>query len=113
MKKDRNTFFSEANFSNQNYFPNPNMNMMAANAPYQSAQASQSFYAGPNPMMGQMPIQNNLGTMDYNNYTDIENRISKIERQINRLESRVNKLESLTSYSTNDYNNGNDTMYMV
>lgn len=113
MKKDRNTFFSEAGFSSQNYFPNPNMNMISANAPFQSAQASQSFYSGPAamPMQQQMPIPNQ--NYDYGGYTEIENRLAKIERQINRLESRVSKLENQTLYSTNDYSNGNDTMYMV
>ena len=90
------------------------MNMMSANAPFQSAQASQSFYSGPTmmPVQQQMPLYTNQN-YDYNGYTEIENRIAKIERQINRLESRVSKLESTTLYSTNDYNNGNDTMYMV
>ena len=113
MKKDRNTFFSEAGMSTQSYFPNPNMNMMSANAPFQSAQASQSFYAGPNPMQQQMPIYNTGQNYDYPSYNEIESRLAKIERQINRLESRVSKLESTTLYSTNDYNSGNDTMYMV
>lgn len=113
MKKDRNTFFSEAQMSTQNYFPNQNMNMQLANAPFQSAQASQSFYSGPNPMQQQMPIYNTGQNYDYTGYNEIESRLAKIERQINRLESRVSKLESQTLYSTNDYNNGNDTMYMV
>lgn len=114
MKKDRNTFFSEAGMSTQSYFPNPNLNMPIANQPFQSAQASQSFYAGPaiNPNAMNFPT-NNYGNYDYNAFTEIENRIAKIERQINRLESRVNKLESQTFYSTDDYNSGNDTMYMV
>ena len=115
MKKDRNTFFSEAQMSTQNYFPGPNnMNMQMANAPFQSAQASQSFYSGPaiNPTQTPMPIYNNQN-YDYNYYSEIENRLAKIERQINRLESRVSKLESQTFYSNDDYSNGNDTMYMV
>lgn len=111
MKKDRNTFFSEAGMSSQSYFPNPNMNLMSANAPFQSAQASQSFYAGVNPIPNQMPMYNQ--NYDYNNINEIENRLAKIERQINRLDSRISKLESTTLYSTNDYNSGNDTMYMV
>lgn len=113
MKKDRNTFFSEASMSSQNYFPGPNMNMQMANAPFQSAQASQSFYSGPAnmqmPMQGGAPIQN----YGYNPYTEIESRLAKIERQINRLDSRVSKLESQTFYSNDDYTNGNDSMYMV
>lgn len=110
MKKDRNTFFSEATMNSQNYFPGPNMNLMSANAPFQSAQASQSFYSGP--AINAMPTYNQ-GNYDYSPINEIESRIAKIERQINRLESRVSKLESQTFYSTNDYNNGNDTMYMV
>jgi len=115
MKKDRNTFFSEAQMSTQNYFPGPNINLMSANAPYQSAQASQSFYSGPAniPMQQQMPLYNTGQNYDYTGFNEIENRIAKIERQINRLESRVSKLESQNLYSTNDYNSGNDTMYMV
>ena len=113
MKKDRNTFFTEASMNTQNYFPNPNL--MSANAPFQSAQASQSFYSGPlNPNPQQMPFYNQIPTNDYSqNYSEIENRLAKIERQLNRLESRINKLESQTFYSNNDYNSGNDTMYMV
>jgi len=111
MKKDRNTFFSEASMSTQNYFPGPNnMNMQIANPPFQSAQASQSFYSNPSILP-----QNNMPYIDnqnYISYTEIENRIAKIERQINRLESRINKLESQTIYSNDDYK-GNDGMYMV
>ncbi len=115
MKKDRNTFFSEASMSSQNYFPGPNMNMQMANAPFQSAQASQSFYSGPAqmPMQGQMPNFNTNQNYDYNMFNEIENRMAKMERQINRLESRVSKLESQTFYSNDDYSSGNDTMYMV
>ena len=108
MKKDRNTFFSEAGMSTQSYFPGPNMNMVSANAPYQAAQASQSFYAGPN-----MPMYNNQN-YDYNQFTEIENRIAKIERQINRLESRISRLESQTFYSNDNYDSSNSGgMYMV
>jgi len=115
MKKDRNTFFSEASMSSQGYFPGPN-NMMSANAPFQSAQASQSFYAMPAGM--QMPQQMNSPMInnqnyDYSMFSEIENRLAKMERQINRLDSRVSKLESQTFYSNDDYTSGNDTMYMV
>lgn len=109
MKKDRNTFFSEAGMSTQNYFPNPNMNIASANAPYQAAQASQSFYAGPGPAM---PMYNNQN-YDYNQLNEIENRIAKIERQINRLDSRISKLESQTFYSNDNYDSTNGGMYMV
>lgn len=114
MKKDRNTFFSEAGMSTQSFFPGPNnMNMMSANAPIQSAQASQSFYSGPAMMPQQTPMPIYDTSQNYNPYNEIENRLAKMERQINRLESRVSKLESQTFYSTDDYNSTNDGMYMV
>lgn len=100
MKKDRNTFFQEAQMSNYNYFPNPNMNLMSANMPTQASQSSQAFYAGPG-----SPIMPNI-------QEDIESRLAKLERQVNRLETRINKLESLTSYSNDDIDVSTN-MYMV
>lgn len=103
MKKNRNSFFTEANMSYSGYNPNvgynPNINMMAPNAPYQSASAYNSFYSGPFPGNTNQP-------------TDLESRLAKIERQINRLEHRVNKLESTNTYSTDDYDNTTN-MYML
>ena len=110
MKKDRQSFFNESNFQQSSYGTTPNFgmtNQMPMNAGY-GQQSSQSFYAG--------PIPNTMGmnqTMSNDYMSDIESRLAKIERQINRLESRVSKLENQTLYSTNDYNSGNDTMYMV
>ena len=115
MKKDRNTFFSEASMSSQNYYPGPNnLNMMNGGIPIQSAQASQSYYSGPGIIQQQpaMPIYDNQN-YNYNQYSEIENRLAKMERQINRLESRISKLESQTFYSNDNYSSGNDTMYMV
>lgn len=101
MKKERNTFFSEAQSSSYNYYPNPNMNMnMMPTMPTQASQSSQSFYAGPTPING------------YNNYSDIESRLAKIERQISRLDNRVTKLEGLDT--TSDYEIDSKTnMYMI
>lgn len=99
MKKDRNTFFQEAQMSNFNYYPNPNMNLMSANMPTQASQSSQAFYAGPG-----MPIMNNEN--------DFETRLAKLERQVNRLETRVNKLESLTTFTNDDFDSSTN-MYMV
>lgn len=99
MKKDRNTFFQEAQMSNLNYYPNPNMNLMSANMPTQASQSSQAFYAGP-------------GMPNMNMQSDFESRLAKLERQVNRLESRINKLESTTSY-TNDEFDSSTNMYMV
>lgn len=106
MKKNRNTFFSEANMNYANY--NPNMNM-AANAPFQSATAYNSFYAGPNP--------NAMAGGQMQNYavapTDLESRLAKIERQLNRLEHRVSKLETNNTYVTEDYESTTNNMYML
>lgn len=103
MKKNRNTFFQEAQMSSFNYYPNPNqMNFMSANMPAQASQSSQSFYAGPAPM-----YQQNQNT----NYNDIEARIAKLERQVNRLETRLNKLES--PININDNYDTSTNMYMI
>lgn len=116
MKKDRNTFFQEAQMSSASYFPNmmPYQNMggmpMQApmQAPIQAAQASQSFYAGPsypnNGMM--MPAQNDT--------SDLESRISKLERNMQRLDARISKLENSYPISTdNDTFNSATNMYMI
>lgn len=111
MKKDRNTFFNEANFSQASYMGTPNMQpqMMPQNfgAPtYSGSQASQSFYSGPVPMM-----QNN-GGMPTDNISDIESRMSKIERQMNRLDARISKLENKGLMTTENYDNTTN-MYML
>lgn len=104
MKKNRNSFFTEANMSYSGY--NPNANMMPQ-APYQAQSSYNSFYAGPN--MPQTPMQ-------YPQYTgsdNIENRLAKIERQINRLEHRISKLESTnTTYITEEIDTSGN-MYML
>ena len=107
MKKDRNTFFQEAQMSSANYFPNPSMNMMSANSPTVASQASQSFYSGPGiyPNTNMMPNQNYISS-------DLESRLAKMERQINRLETRVSKLESQPTYQVDDYDHQTN-MYMV
>lgn len=98
MKRDRNTFFADSNMQGVNYMPG-NMG-----APYQMSQASQSFYAGPNPNANQMSYQES-------NYSELDNRLSKIERQINRLDSRITRLENNSTFLDKDnYSNG---MYMV
>ncbi len=106
MRKERNTFFSEAQMSsNSGFIPNqmynnPNM-MMNGPVPFQnSAQTSQSFYAGA------APVPNNFGT-------DVETRLSKIERQLNRIETRLSKLESSTLYSSDAIDVNATNMYMV
>lgn len=116
MKKDRNAFFQESQYFNQTAMPMP----MVANQPFTTnATASQSFYAGPSPMMNQVPVNyttqptpgttNNFITNDYN---DLESRLSKIERQLNRMDARLNKLESGNFYTTEDIDNSTN-MYMV
>lgn len=107
MKKDRNTFFSEAGFNQTNFIPNyPTNYPMGGNL--SQAQASQSFYSGPAPMMNQG--MNNYGGSDY--MSEIESRLSKIERQINRMDARINKLESKGLVSTENYDNTTN-MYML
>ena len=102
MKKNRNTFFQEAQSSSFNYYPNP-MNMMNPNIPTQASQSTQSFYAGPAPMYQQNPS---------NNYNDFEARIAKLERQVNRLEARLTKLENQGTTYIDDYDTSTN-MYMV
>lgn len=108
MRKDRNTFFNEANFSQSSFIPTPNMGMntMPMNGTYNQAQASQSFYSGGMPMM---PSGNPMGN-DY--MSDMESRLAKIERQINRLDARVSKLESKGLVTTENYDNTTN-MYML
>ncbi len=112
MKKDRNTFFAESSFMNNSNFPNPNMNV--ANMPFtQSSYANQGFYAGP--MNNNMPINYNTQpnpNTNYNDYSDLESRLSKIERQINRIDARLNKLENNNFYTTEDVDTTNN-IYMV
>ncbi len=98
MKKNRNSFFSEANMSYANY--NQNMSM-PANAPFQGQN-----YNYPYP--GMMP--NNMGM---SNDSELESRLAKIERQINRLEHRLNKLEATNTYINEDYESTTNNMYML
>ena len=98
MRKDRNTFFQEANMSAMGYMPNQNM---MNPYPYQATQMSNTYYNGPDMMMG-------------NN--DLESRLAKIERQIHRLEARVSKLETTLplNYTTDsDIDVTNNSMYML
>ena len=102
MKKDRNTFFSNYNAQSQSFIPNiPQMqNMQMPNnqfGPYQAANQSSSFYAGP----------------DIASSNDIDNRLSKIERQINRLESRITRLENNTTALDNNDSQNYNNMYML
>ena len=99
MRKNRNTFFSEANMSYANY--NPNMNMMSANAPFEASTAYNSFYAGPNP-----------GVNQYTSSSDIDSRLAKIERQLNRLEHRISKLEA-KDYTIDEIESNSTNMYML
>ena len=106
MKRDRNTFFSDAHMQSQTYMPDMNMNMPMMNqgyAPYQASQASQSFYAGPTP------------TQNYqdSNYSELDNRLAKIERQINRLDSRITRLENGNLGMIEKDTNFSSSMYMV
>lgn len=117
MKKDRNTFFSSANMSQSSYMPNMMPNAMPGAmpnnfAPYQEAQASQSFYAG------QMPNNNMYNNNNYDtSYSELDNRLAKIERQINRLDSRITRLENANNIGnvTNNITESNysNSMYMV
>lgn len=97
MRKNRNSFFTEANMNYSNY---QNAMPMPQNIPYQTSTNYNSYYSGP-------------GAMAYNDNSNIENRLAKIERQINRLNARIAKLENLnTTFLDNDVDtNGN--MYML
>ena len=110
MKKDRNAFFNEANFSQSSYMGTPNMpvnNGFQGGMPAYASQASQSFYSGPVPM--NYNTNQNIGG-DY--MSDMESRLAKIERQINRLDARVSKLESKGLVTTENYDNTTN-MYML
>lgn len=108
MKKDRNAFFNEANFSQSSFMgnpglPNPNF---TGGIPAYGTQSSQSFYSGPAPLNYNQQAMN----MDYG--SDLESRLAKIERQINRLDARVSKLESKGFTSTENFDNTTN-MYML
>lgn len=95
MRKNRNSFFAENNMNFQNYNP------LSANVPYQTANATNSFYAGPMPMLPNSDIN------------DISERLAKIERQINRLDHRITKLENMGIKSTDDFDSNANNMYMI
>lgn len=103
MKKDRNAFFNEANFSQTSYMGAPNMPMPPQNF---ASQASQNFYANP------MPFNYNPNMNKENDYSDYESRLNKIERQINRLDARISKLESKGLVTTENFDNTTN-MYML
>ena len=86
MLRNRNSFFSESSYAQQNYVPTM--------TPYISAGSQQSYFG---------PYPNN------NNFEDYESRLSKLERQINRLDARISKLENkqIESIETNT------NMYML
>lgn len=105
MKKDRNAFFSEAGFNQTNFVPNFNQMPMGGNL--SQAQASQSFYSGPAPIMNNNP---NVYGNDY--MSEIESRLSKLERQINRIDARLNKIESKGLMTTENYDSTTN-MYML
>ncbi len=108
MKKNRNSFFTEANMSYSGY--NPNMNMVPNNMPYQAGSSYNSYFSGPN-MMNAPMNQNPMN--QYNDTNNIDSRLAKIERQINRLEHRVSKLESTnTTYITEEIDSSGN-MYML
>lgn len=111
MKKDRNAFFNEANFSQSSYMGTPNMPMnggfQGGMPTYGGAQASQSFYSGPVPMNF-----NNNPNMGGDYMSDMESRLAKMERQINRLDARVSKLESKGLVTTENFDNTTN-MYML
>lgn len=95
MKKNRNSFFAEANFSNFQTGGIPQ------NIPYQAGTNYNSFY------------QNQTGMPYVDNADSVENRLAKIERQINRLNARVNKLESLNTTFIDDTFDTTNNMYML
>lgn len=102
MRKNRNSFFTEANMNYSN-FQNPGM-MPQPNVPYQASTNYNSFYSGPG-------VNNNA--LGYNDPSNIENRLAKIERQINRLDHRISKLENLnTTFIDNDIDSSGN-MYML
>ena len=102
MRKNRNSFFTEANMNYSNFqaqAPMPGV------MPYAQGTNYNSFY------QGQMP--NNVGMPYVDNSDSIENRLAKLERQINRLNARVNKLESLNTTFIDDNIDTSGNMYML
>lgn len=95
MKKNRNSFFAESNYSNFQ------AGGMPQNIPYQTGANYNSFY------------QNQTGMPYVDNTDSVENRLAKIERQINRLNARVNKLESLNTTFIDDTFDTTNNMYML
>ena len=98
MRKNRNSFFTEANMNYSNFqaqgaIPQA---MPYANANYNPYQA-----------------QPNIGMPYVDNSDSIENRLAKIERQINRLNARINKLESLNTTFLDDNIDTSGNMYML
>ncbi len=109
MKKDRNAFFNEANFSQSSYMGTPNMPMnqgLQGPIPAYGSQASQSFYSGPAPM------NYNPQNMDGDYTSDLESRLAKIERQINRMDARISRLETKGITTTENFDNTTN-MYML
>ncbi len=110
MKKDRNAFFNEANFSQSSYMGTPNMPNMNGNfgntMPTYGSQASQSFYSGP------VPMNYNPQSMGTDYTSDLESRLAKIERQINRMDARISRLESKGVTTTENFDNTTN-MYML
>lgn len=95
MRKNRNSFFTEANMNYAN-FQTQNM----PGVPMQASTNYNSYYQGPG-----MPYIDNSDS--------IENRLAKLERQINRLNARVNKLESLNTTFVDDNFDSSGNMYML
>ena len=87
MLRNRNSFFQESSYAQQNNEP--------VMTPYLSSGSQQSYF-GPYPS-------------NQNNFEDYESRLSKIERQINRLDSRISKLENKQIESIDTSTN----MYML
>lgn len=108
MKKDRNAFFESSQVTSSftpNMMMQPQMNMPQQMMPYQAAQNSSSFYAGPDIPMNTYP--SNMNNNDY------DTKISRLERQIQKLEARISKLESSALGSNNEDININSNMYMI
>lgn len=109
MKKDRNAFFNEANFSQSSYMGTPNMPMnqgLQGPIPAYGSQASQSFYSGP------VPMNYNPQNMGGDYTSDLESRLAKIERQINRMDARISRLETKGITTTENFDNTTN-MYML
>ncbi len=103
MKKDRNAFFESSQMSSS-FTPNMMQMPMPNMMPYQAAQNSSSFYAGPDIPMNTYPA--NMTNNDY------DNKIARLERQIQKLDSRITKLENSTFNQSDDINI-NSNMYMI